>query len=50
MSTATLNFITGQQDINSGWDAYVKQVEANGASGYTKLANEVFAKTKSMRG
>lgn len=50
ISTATLKFITGQQDINSGWDAYVKQAEANGSVRYTKMANDVFAKTKSILG
>ncbi|MNP23280.1 hypothetical protein D3C76_1159860 [compost metagenome] len=50
VSTATLKFITGQQDIASGWDAYVKQVDANGASRYTKMANDVFGKTKTILG
>lgn len=50
IDTMVLKFITGQEDIATGWDNYVAQCEANGSSRYTEMANEIFNKTKSLLG
>ncbi|GIO16786.1 sugar ABC transporter substrate-binding protein [Cohnella xylanilytica] len=50
VKTMTLKFITGQENIESGWSNYVAQAEANGSTRYTKMANDIFAKTKSTLG
>lgn len=50
VDTMTLKFITGQEDLNAGWDAYVAQVQANGADRYVQTANEIFARTKETLG
>ncbi|MCL6459007.1 MAG: sugar ABC transporter substrate-binding protein, partial [Gorillibacterium sp.] len=49
VKTMTLKFITGQEDL-ANWDAYVAQCEANGSTQYTKMANDIFASTKSLLG
>lgn len=50
VDTMTLKFILGQEDIASGWDGYVAQAKANGSDRYTQMANDIFAKTKSVLG
>ncbi|MFD1955636.1 sugar ABC transporter substrate-binding protein [Paenibacillus thailandensis] len=50
VKTMTLKFITGQADIEKEWASYVAQAEANGSTRYTQMANEIFAKTKSVLG
>lgn len=45
-----LKFITGQEDIEKGWDAYVAQAKASGSDRYTQMANDIFNKTKSTLG
>ncbi|MDO3410122.1 sugar ABC transporter substrate-binding protein [Saccharibacillus sp. CPCC 101409] len=50
VDTMTLKFITGQEDIDAGWDAYVAQVQSNGADRYVQMANEIFNNTKETLG
>ncbi|MBD3920723.1 sugar ABC transporter substrate-binding protein [Paenibacillus sp. PR3] len=50
VKTMTLKFITGQANIGTEWDTYVKQAEANGSTRYTQMANDIFEKTKSKLG
>ncbi|BCJ94363.1 sugar ABC transporter substrate-binding protein [Anaerocolumna cellulosilytica] len=50
IDTMILKFITGQEDLQTGWDNYVAQCEANGSTRYTELANEIFNNTKSILG
>ncbi|AIQ50700.1 ABC transporter substrate-binding protein [Paenibacillus sp. FSL R7-0331] len=49
VKTMTLKFVTGQESLDN-YDSYKAQVEANGSTRYTELANEIFAKTKSLLG
>lgn len=49
VKTMTLKFITGQESLDK-WDNYKAQVEANGSTRYTEMANEIFQKTKSVLG
>ncbi|MBD2871877.1 ABC transporter substrate-binding protein [Paenibacillus arenilitoris] len=49
VKTMTLKFITGQESFDK-WDEYKAQVEANGSTRYTDMANEIFGKTKSLLG
>lgn len=49
VKTMTLKFVTGQESLDN-WDNYKAQVEANGSTRYTEMANEIFAKTKSLLG
>ncbi|MEC0369648.1 sugar ABC transporter substrate-binding protein [Paenibacillus chibensis] len=50
VSTMTLKFITGQENIDSSWDSYVAQVKANGADRYVQMSNDIFGKTKNLLG
>jgi len=50
VDTMTLKFVMGQEDIDAGWDAYVAQVQANGADRYIQTANEIFSRTKETLG
>ncbi|KHL97312.1 sugar ABC transporter substrate-binding protein [Paenibacillus sp. IHB B 3415] len=49
VKTMTLKFVTGQEKLDN-WDQYTAQVEANGSTRYTEMANDIFAKTKSLLG
>ncbi|HTG69381.1 MAG TPA: hypothetical protein VL921_09010 [Candidatus Udaeobacter sp.] len=49
VKTMTLKFITGQESFDK-WDGYKAQVEANGSTRYTDMANDIFEKTKSLLG
>ncbi|GAA0136864.1 extracellular solute-binding protein [Paenibacillus sp. YSY-4.3] len=49
VKTMTLKFIIGQESFDH-WSKYTAQVEANGSTRYTDMANEVFQKTKSLLG
>jgi putative aldouronate transport system substrate-binding protein len=49
VKTMTLKFITGQEKFDN-WNQYTAQVEANGSTRYTDMANDIFAKTKSLLG
>lgn len=49
VKTMTLKFITGQESFDK-WDDYKAQVEANGSTRYTDMANDIFEKTKSLLG
>ena len=49
VKTMTLKFITGQEKFDN-WNQYTAQVEANGCTRYTDMANDIFAKTKSLLG
>lgn len=49
VKTMTLRFVTGQEKLDN-WDQYTAQVEANGSTRYTEMANDIFAKTKSLLG
>lgn len=49
VKTMTLKFITGQESLDK-WDSYKAQVEANGSTRYTEMANDIFQKTKSLLG
>ncbi|RCW51923.1 sugar ABC transporter substrate-binding protein [Paenibacillus prosopidis] len=49
VKTMTLKFITGQESFDK-WDSYKAQVEANGSTRYTDMANDIFGKTKSLLG
>jgi putative aldouronate transport system substrate-binding protein len=49
VKTMTLKFITGQESFDK-WDSYKAQVEANGSTRYTDMANDIFEKTKSLLG
>jgi putative aldouronate transport system substrate-binding protein len=49
VKTMTLKFITGQESFDN-WNKYVAQVEANGSTRYTDMANAIFQKTKSLLG
>lgn len=49
VETMTLKFATGQESLDK-WDNYVAQVEANGSTRYTDMANEIFQKTKGLLG
>lgn len=49
VKTMTLKFITGQESFDK-WDNYKAQVEANGSTRYTDMANDIFEKTKSLLG
>lgn len=49
VKTMTLKFITGQESFDK-WDNYKAQVEANGSTRYTDMANDIFGKTKSLLG
>lgn len=49
VKTMTLKFITGQESFDK-WDNYKAQVEANGSTRYTGMANDIFQKTKSLLG
>lgn len=49
VKTMTLKFITGQESFDN-WDKYTAQVEANGSTRFTAMANDIFQKTKSLLG
>lgn len=49
VKTMTLRFVTGQEKLDN-WSQYTAQVEANGSTRYTEMANDIFAKTKSLLG
>ncbi|MEI2399191.1 ABC transporter substrate-binding protein [Paenibacillus phytohabitans] len=49
VKTMTLKFVTGQEKLDN-WSQYTAQVEANGSTRYTEMANDIFAKTKSLLG
>ncbi|MNP67266.1 hypothetical protein D3C76_1630740 [compost metagenome] len=49
VKTMTLKFITGQESFDN-WNSYTAQVEANGSTRYTQMANDIFGKTKSLLG
>lgn len=49
VKTMTLKFVTGQESFDK-WDNYKAQVEANGSTRYTDMANDIFEKTKSLLG
>jgi putative aldouronate transport system substrate-binding protein len=49
VKTMTLKFITGQESFDK-WEQYKAQVEANGSTRYSQMANDVFQKTKSKLG
>jgi len=49
VKTMTLKFVTGQESLDK-WSNYTAQVEANGSTRYTDMANDVFRKTKSLLG
>ncbi|WP_310831393.1 ABC transporter substrate-binding protein [Paenibacillus pedocola] len=49
VKTMTLKFITGQESFDN-WNQYTAQVEANGSTRYTEMANEIFQKTKDLLG
>ncbi|ANY65637.1 sugar ABC transporter substrate-binding protein [Paenibacillus sp. BIHB 4019] len=49
VKTMTLKFIIGQESFDK-WDSYKAQVEANGSTRYTEMANDIFQKTKSVLG
>ncbi len=49
VKTMTLKFITGQESFDN-WNQYTAQVEANGSTRYTEMANDIFQKTKDLLG
>ncbi|NQX48337.1 sugar ABC transporter substrate-binding protein [Paenibacillus tritici] len=49
VKTMTLKFVTGQEKLDN-WSQYTAQVEANGSTRYAEMANDIFAKTKSLLG
>jgi putative aldouronate transport system substrate-binding protein len=49
VKTMTLKFITGQGSFDN-WNQYTAQVEANGSTRYTDMANDIFQKTKDLLG
>ncbi|AOZ93416.1 sugar ABC transporter substrate-binding protein [Paenibacillus crassostreae] len=49
VKTMTLKFITGQESFEK-WNEYTAQVEANGSTRFTDMANDIFQKTKSLLG
>lgn len=46
----TLKFITGEEDIDTGWDDYVANCESKGSTEYIDMANEIFENTRSTLG
>jgi len=46
INTWTLNFITGQKDVNADWDAYIAELEGANLSQYTEMYNEAYQRTK----
>ena len=44
----TLKFILGTENIDTGWDNYVKQCEAKGSQRLMDLYNKVYQDTKSL--
>jgi hypothetical protein len=41
-----LAFITGQKDINTGWDAYVKGLDSTGMTRYLQIQQQAYDKYK----
>lgn len=48
VNTAALEFITGKRDLESDWDAYVKDCESKGSTKYIEQANEIYQDTKDI--
>jgi len=46
INTWTLNFITGQKDVNADWDAYIAELEGANLSQYTEMYNAAYQRTK----
>lgn len=46
VNTTMLQFITGQKDINSGWDEYVKTCEQNNSTKYVEMCNTAYERNK----
>jgi putative aldouronate transport system substrate-binding protein len=46
VKSATLQFITGQTDIEKDWDKYVAACEANNAQRYVTMYNETYNSQK----
>lgn len=49
VKTTMLQFITGQKDIEKGWDEYVKNCEANNSNQYVEMYNEIYERNKSAK-
>lgn len=46
VSTSTLQFITGQLDIDADWDTYVATCESNNSTRYAEMYNEIYTAAK----
>lgn len=46
VSTSTMQFITGQKDISTEWDAYVGGCKSSNCDSYVKMYNDAYARSK----
>ena len=46
VKSATLQFITGQMDINADWDKYVAACESNNSKTYENMYKEIYSNSK----